>query len=260
VTKREFVVPHTNISRGFVTMESGSWDLFYFLGHSLPGMKPGHGGGNATALKEYWDDNMASLAATIGDALANTADNALHGVALFLRDQPLPRCHLEPVGVIAHLPPPRPFRGAPVYSAPVQTHRITTAATEVVCNVVGVATAVVRRDDAVSTRWAIQPAGARLLARMLLTLSQNVMACSSSGTDLTRGKSSTWRSAGTRTDLTHRPRLIDLQLKEELRRLPPRQQGTTITRARCDETVGGGGGRSLTLTDIRRNQQKVERR
>jgi hypothetical protein len=35
-------------------------------------------------------------------------------------------------------------------------------------------------------------------------------------------------------------------------------RGSTITRARGDET--GGGGRSLTLTDIRRNQQKVERR
>jgi hypothetical protein len=51
-TKREFVVPHTNISRGFVTMESGSWDLFYFLGQSLPGMNPGHGRGNVTALKD----------------------------------------------------------------------------------------------------------------------------------------------------------------------------------------------------------------
>jgi hypothetical protein len=36
-------------------------------------------------------------------------------------------------------------------------------------------------------------------------------------------------------------------------------RGSTITRARGDE-IAGGGGRSLTLTDIRRNQQKVERR
>jgi hypothetical protein len=36
-------------------------------------------------------------------------------------------------------------------------------------------------------------------------------------------------------------------------------RGSTVTRAHGDETVGGGG-RSLTLTDMRRNQQKVERR
>jgi hypothetical protein len=35
-------------------------------------------------------------------------------------------------------------------------------------------------------------------------------------------------------------------------------RGSTITRARGDEIVGSG--RSLPLTDIRRNQQKVERR
>jgi hypothetical protein len=37
-------------------------------------------------------------------------------------------------------------------------------------------------------------------------------------------------------------------------------RGRTITGARGDETVGGGGERPLTLTNIRRNQQKVERR
>jgi hypothetical protein len=37
-------------------------------------------------------------------------------------------------------------------------------------------------------------------------------------------------------------------------------RGSTITRARGDEIVGGGGGRSLSLTEMQRNQQKVERR
>jgi hypothetical protein len=160
---------------------------------------------------------------------------------------------LEPVGVTAHLPPPRPFRGVLGPRAGLQDNyrsdRGGVRPTGSVPHIVGVASAVARRDDAAVHEINGDPSCWRAaLAGKLPTLKpgrHRVL-------DLTRGTSSPWVNAGTGGGSSHRPRLIDLQLKGELRRLPPDN--------RQHHHPGALRRVRVRRTDIRRNQQKVERR
>jgi hypothetical protein len=94
-TRRHYAVSASNITRGYVSMSGGEWDMQFMAGKPSPGMKAVAGLPTDQAVQqamEYWRQHARDLAQLIANASLGTG-NSLARTPVFWRDQPLPPCN-----------------------------------------------------------------------------------------------------------------------------------------------------------------------